>query len=93
MFHFTALQIDLSRHALENVRLVENAHDGLGIVYSDIFATGTANTVRNCEFSNNQGSGVGFKQVGIKIIGGYKISIVLNTRFVKYVYWPDTWKK
>ena len=68
-FYLSALQVDLSRHALENVRLIDNAHDGLGIIYSDIFVTGQANTVKNCEFSNNRGSGVSFKQLGTRIIG------------------------
>ncbi|XP_014255547.1 protein bark beetle [Cimex lectularius] len=64
-----ALQIDFSRHTMENVRLIDNAHDGLGIVYSDIYSTGGSNTVKNCEFSNNKGSGVGFKQLGLRISG------------------------
>ncbi|KAL1117916.1 hypothetical protein AAG570_004229, partial [Ranatra chinensis] len=64
-----ALQVDLSRHSLENVRLIENAHDGLGVIYSDIFANGLANTVKNCEFRDNHGSGISFKQVGLKITG------------------------
>ncbi|KAF6211152.1 hypothetical protein GE061_014267 [Apolygus lucorum] len=64
-----ALQMDVSKHTLENVKLVNNAHDGLGIVYSDIFAPGVANTVKNCEFSENRGSGVSFKHVGLRITG------------------------
>ncbi|BES98492.1 Scavenger receptor cysteine-rich domain [Nesidiocoris tenuis] len=64
-----ALQVDVSKHTLENVKLINNAHDGLGIVYSDIFSPGVANTVKNCEFSGNKGSGISFKQAGLKITG------------------------
>ncbi|XP_066905697.1 protein bark beetle [Halyomorpha halys] len=64
-----ALQVDLARHTLESIRLTDNAHDGLGVVYSDIFSSGSANVVKNCEFSDNRGSGVSFKQAGLKISG------------------------
>ncbi|GLH02202.1 LOW QUALITY PROTEIN: Protein bark beetle [Gryllus bimaculatus] len=64
-----ALQIDFSRHALEAIRVVDNLQDGLGIVYSDLFSRDVANTVKNSEFSNNRGSGISFKQLGLKISG------------------------
>ncbi|XP_034245120.1 protein bark beetle isoform X3 [Thrips palmi] len=64
-----ALQIDFARHALESVRIVDNLQDGLGIIYSDLYTSGGVNTVRNCEFSNNRGSGVSLKQLGLKIYG------------------------
>lgn len=63
-----ALQVDFSRHALESVRLVHNVQDGLGVIYSDIHA-GSGNLAKNCEFSNNRGSGISFKQLGFKISG------------------------
>lgn len=63
-----ALQVDFSRHALESVRLVNNVQDGLGIVYSDVHST-SGNTAKNCDFSNNRGSGVNMKQLGFKIMG------------------------
>ncbi|XP_020286537.1 protein bark beetle isoform X2 [Pseudomyrmex gracilis] len=63
-----ALQIDFARHSLDGVRVVNNLQDGLGILYSDIYSAGAINTVTNSEFSNNGGSGVSFKQLGMKII-------------------------
>lgn len=64
-----ALQIDFSHHVLENVRVINNIHDGLGVVYSDIYSQGSVNTIKNSEFNNNRGSGVSFKQLGMKIMG------------------------
>ena len=70
MLHsLAALQVDFSRHALENVRVIENEQDGLGILYSDIYSTGVSNVVKNCVFSNNKGNGISFKQLGLKITG------------------------
>ncbi|KAK6621229.1 hypothetical protein RUM43_011535 [Polyplax serrata] len=64
-----ALQIDFSRHSLENVRVVSNAYDGLGVIYSDLYSSGASNTVRNSEFSSNRGNGISFKQLGLTVIG------------------------
>uniref|UniRef100_A0A1V1FT29 Putative CTL17 isoform B n=1 Tax=Reticulitermes speratus TaxID=60591 RepID=A0A1V1FT29_9NEOP len=64
-----ALQVDFSRHALENVRIVNNLQDGLGILYSDLYSSGVANTVKNSEFSGNRGNGISFRQLGLKISG------------------------
>lgn len=64
-----ALQIDLARHSLENIRVVSNSHDGLGVIYSDLYSAGASNTIRNSEFSGNKGSGISFKQLGLNIIG------------------------
>lgn len=63
-----ALQIDFARHPLEYVRVVDNRQDGLGIIYSDLYSSGLKK-IQNCEFSNNQGSGVSLKQLGIQILG------------------------
>ncbi|XP_041988464.1 protein bark beetle isoform X2 [Aricia agestis] len=62
-----ALQIDFARHSLESVRIINNYHDGLGILYSDLYGADAINTVRNSEFSNNKGSGISFKQLGLKV--------------------------
>ncbi|XP_038215102.1 protein bark beetle isoform X2 [Zerene cesonia] len=62
-----ALQIDFARHGLESVRIVNNYHDGLGILYSDLYGADAINTVRNSEFSNNKGSGISFRQLGLKV--------------------------
>ncbi|XP_034826785.1 protein bark beetle isoform X2 [Maniola hyperantus] len=62
-----ALQIDFARHSLESVKVANNYHDGLGILYSDLYGVDAINTVRNSEFSNNRGSGMSFKQLGLKV--------------------------
>ncbi|CAG2056497.1 unnamed protein product [Timema podura] len=54
----SALQVDLCRHALENVRVINNLQDGLGVLYSDLYSAGAANLVKNSEFSYNRGSGI-----------------------------------
>lgn len=64
-----ALQIDLARHSLENVKIVENFYDGIGVIYSDIYSADAVNTIRNSEISKNMGNGVSFKQLGMKIQG------------------------
>lgn len=64
-----ALQIDFARHSLESVKIANNYHDGLGILYSDLYGADAINTVRNSEFSNNKGSGISFKQLGLKVYG------------------------
>lgn len=64
-----ALQLDFARHGLESVKIANNYHDGLGIIYSDLYGADAINTVRNSEFSNNRGSGISFKQLGLKVYG------------------------
>jgi hypothetical protein len=48
---------------------VNNLQDGLGILYSDLYSSGVANTVKNSEFSGNKGNGISFRQLGLKISG------------------------
>uniref|UniRef100_A0A7G3AYY4 Putative scavenger receptor n=1 Tax=Lutzomyia longipalpis TaxID=7200 RepID=A0A7G3AYY4_LUTLO len=62
-----ALQMDFARHNLENVRIVNNLHDGLGIVYSDIFGGNGINNVVHSEFANNRGNGISLKQLGLRV--------------------------
>ncbi|XP_031785209.1 protein bark beetle isoform X2 [Nasonia vitripennis] len=62
-----ALQMDFARHSLEGVKVVNNLQDGLGVLYSDIYSADAVNTVRNSDFSNNKGSGISFKQLGLRI--------------------------
>jgi hypothetical protein len=50
---------------------VNNLQDGLGILYSDLYSSGVANTVKNSEFSGNRGNGISFKQLGLKISGKF----------------------
>ncbi|XP_054002830.1 protein bark beetle [Hylaeus anthracinus] len=63
-----ALQIDFARHSLDSVRVIDNLQDGLGVLYSDIYSADAVNTVRNSDFSQNGGSGISFKQLGMQII-------------------------
>ncbi|XP_046609560.1 protein bark beetle isoform X2 [Neodiprion virginianus] len=63
-----ALQIDFARHSMDGIKVVNNLQDGLGVLYSDIYSADAVNTVRNSEFSNNRGSGMSFKQLGLKVI-------------------------
>jgi hypothetical protein len=50
---------------------VNNLQDGLGILYSDLYSAGVANTVKNSEFSGNRGNGISFRQLGLKISGKF----------------------
>lgn len=71
-----AIQMDLARHNMDNVRVVENLHDGLGIVYSDIYGGDGINNIKNSEFSDNRGNGISLKQLGLKVQG----SIIKNNK-------------
>lgn len=68
LFLCTALQIDFARHSLDSVRIIDNLQDGLGILYSDIYSVDAVNTVKNSDFSQNGGSGISFKQLGMEIV-------------------------
>ncbi|XP_066594103.1 protein bark beetle [Prorops nasuta] len=63
-----ALQIDFARHSLDGVKVVDNLQDGLGILYSDIYSADAINVVANSDFSHNGGSGISFKQLGMRIM-------------------------
>ncbi|XP_034471844.1 protein bark beetle [Drosophila innubila] len=71
-----AVQMDHARHNLENVRVVNNLQDGLGIIYADIYAGKSVNNIKNSEFSSNRGSGISFKQLDFRISG----SIIKDNR-------------
>lgn len=68
MLYLIALQIDFARHSLDGVKVTDNLQDGLGVLYSDIYSADAINTVTNCDFSHNGGSGISFKQLGMRII-------------------------
>lgn len=53
---------------MDSVRIIDNLQDGLGILYSDIYSVDAVNTVKNSDFSQNGGSGISFKQLGMEII-------------------------
>lgn len=84
-----ALQIDFARHSLENVRVVSNSYDGLGVIYSDLYSSGASNTIRNSEFSFNKGNGISFKQIGMTIVG----STLENNQFAGIRHDPSMTKK
>lgn len=50
------------------MRVIDNLQDGLGVLYSDIYSVDAVNTVRNSDFSQNGGSGISFKQLGMEIM-------------------------
>lgn len=52
---------------MDGIKVLNNLQDGLGILYSDIYSADAVNTVRNSEFSNNRGSGISFKQLGLTV--------------------------
>ena len=62
-----ALQLDFARQNFENIRITDNFHDGLGVMYSDIYTEDTINTVKNSEFARNKGAGISFKQLGLEV--------------------------
>ncbi|KAF5304533.1 hypothetical protein FQA39_LY09584 [Lamprigera yunnana] len=72
-----ALQIDFAHHNFESIKIVDNLHHGLGIMYSDIYTSDSVNIVKNSEFSRNKGAGISFKQLGLKVHG----SILENNEY------------
>ncbi|XP_058814213.1 protein bark beetle isoform X1 [Topomyia yanbarensis] len=71
-----ALQMDFARHNLDSIRVVENLQDGLGVIYSDLYAGSSVNNVKNSEFAGNRGNGISIKQLGLKVHG----SIIKDNR-------------
>ncbi|XP_019892680.2 protein bark beetle isoform X1 [Musca domestica] len=69
-----ALQMDFARHNLDNVRIVDNLDDGLGVIYADLYGGKAINNIRNSEFVGNRGSGISLKQLDFRIQG----SIIKN---------------
>lgn len=65
------MQIDFARHNFESIKITRNFHDGLGIMYSDIYKDESVNIIKNSEFSNNRGAGISFKQLGLRISNSY----------------------
>ncbi|KAF7287908.1 hypothetical protein GWI33_000255 [Rhynchophorus ferrugineus] len=62
-----ALQLDFARHNFENIRVVDNFFDGLGVLYSNIYTDDSVNVIKNSEFSNNKGAGISLKQLGLTV--------------------------
>ncbi|KAF2901827.1 hypothetical protein ILUMI_04359, partial [Ignelater luminosus] len=72
-----ALQMDFAHHNFESIKVVDNFHDGLGIMYSDIYTTDSVNIIKNSEFSRNKGAGISFKQLGLRVHG----SLIENNEY------------
>ena len=49
------------------MKLVGNDHDGLGIVYSDIYYPERIPSLRNSDISRNQGHGVSLRSLGLQL--------------------------
>lgn len=63
--------MDLNRHTFDGVRIINNAGNGLEVLYSDLYNSLTY--IKNSEFSDNKGAGIFFKQLGLTITGKYCI--------------------
>ncbi|XP_037927279.1 protein bark beetle [Teleopsis dalmanni] len=62
-----AVQMDFARHNMENVRVINNLNDGLGVLYADIYGGKSINNIKNSEFTGNRGSGISLKQLDFRI--------------------------
>lgn len=62
-----AVRIDLHHHVLERLKLVANDHDGLGIVYSDIYYPEQIPSLKNSDISHNRGHGISLRSLGLKL--------------------------
>ncbi|KAL5280481.1 hypothetical protein ACFFRR_004453 [Megaselia abdita] len=62
-----AIQMDFAHHNLDNIRVVDNLHDGLGVIYSDIYGGSSINNVMNSEFTMNGRNGISLKQLGLRV--------------------------
>lgn len=76
-----ALQLDFSRHNFESIKVTNNYHDGLSVMYSDLYRDDSVNIVRDSEFTYNRGAGINFKQLGLKI---YSSVIENNAVGIRY---------
>ena len=61
------IQADFSHHVFENIEVMDNDHDGIGIMYSDIFFPDHVNFLKNSVVSGNKRHGVSFRQLGLRI--------------------------
>lgn len=59
----------MNRHTFEGIRVMDNAGNGLEVLYSDLH--NSLSYIRNSEFSGNKGAGISFKQLGLTIQGNY----------------------
>ena len=62
-----AVRIDFHHHVLDRLRLVNNDHDGLGIMYSDIYYPERIPSLKNSHMSMNRGHGVSLRSLGLQM--------------------------
>ncbi len=62
-----AVQTDFSHHVFEHLEVSDNDHDGLGVMYSDIYFPDRVNYVQHSRFVNNKRHGISFRQLGMLI--------------------------
>jgi len=67
-YHFRpAIQADFSHHVFEHLEVSDNDHDGLGVIYSDIYFPDRVNVIKNSRFEGNKRHGISFRQLGMLI--------------------------
>lgn len=62
-----ALRIDFHHHVLDRLRLVNNDHDGLGLMYSDMYYPERIPSLKNSVISANRGHGISMRSLGIRL--------------------------
>ena len=62
-----AIQADLSHHVYEKLEVVDNYHDGLGVLYSDLYFPDHVNFIKDSTFANNRRHGISFRQLGMRV--------------------------
>ena len=55
-----AIQADFSHHVFEHLEVSDNDHDGLGVMYSDIYYPDKVNYIKNSKFMANKGTALVF---------------------------------
>lgn len=75
----------MNRHTFEGIRIVDNAGNGLEVLYSDLH--NSLSYIHNSEFSRNKGAGIYSKQLGLIIKGKiFCVQFILNIYIYKYPY-------
>jgi len=69
LIFFSALRVDIYRHVFENILVHDNAGDGLGVVFSDLYYPENIANVKNANFSGNRGNGIVLLSLGLKLTG------------------------
>jgi len=62
-----AVRIDFHHHVLDRLKLTDNDHDGLGIIYSDIYYPERIPSLKNSDISTNRGHGVSLRSLGLQL--------------------------